>query len=468
MDIISQMRKFVEPKSVALIGVPRQAKEEAFNILENLHSYGYQGRIYPVNPNASEILGVKAYPRVGEIAEDVDLAVINLPRELVPGVVKECTDKGIEAITIVTQGFADASDDRSKQLQREIDDVIRGAGARILGPNTLGTANAFTNFSSSFVKIKMERIPIGLICQSGVFYANPDLHLLGKGIDLGNSCDIDFADGLEYFEQDADTKVVALHIEGMRNAKRFLQVANRVAHKKPIVALKTGRSDYAAQADQSHTGSLVGKDEIWDVALKQSGVIRVSDVEELCDTVKAFSILPPMKGRGIGIVTITGGFGVIGIDACQRFSLEVTEPSPVTLKQLSNMFPSWLAAGNPVDIWPAVMSSERPVKEAIKAIKKAVESLFSGSAVDAVLCICAIWAEADCTEFCQIVEELTQSYPNKLLVYYLYGPRAVEARARLEERTKTLTFASPDRAVRALWHLANYSDLRFSPTPSLQ
>jgi acyl-CoA synthetase (NDP forming) len=288
------MKNFVEPESVALIGVSRSAAPISglkLDILGHLLDYGYKGRIYPVNPHAGEILGIKAYHSIGEVAGAIDLAVINLPRSLVPGATRECVERGISAITIVTQGFADANDAEGQQLQTEIDEIIKGK-ARVLGPNTFGTANAFINFSSSFVKMTMKLVPIGLICQSGVFMLGyTDLALVGKGIDLGNGCDVDFADALGYFEQDNDVRVVAPHIEGMRDTGRFLRVANRVAHKKPMVALKTGRSGLAAEAAQSHTGSLVGKDEVWEVALKQSGITRVTNIDELGDMVKVFCTL---------------------------------------------------------------------------------------------------------------------------------------------------------------------------------
>ena len=456
MDTVAQMRKFVEPASVALIGVSRSSEPMSglkFDILRNLLDYGYQGRIYPVNPHANEILGIQAYPSIGEVAEDIDLAVINLPRSLVPGAIKDCGRKGISSVVIVTQGFADADDEEGRQLQREIDRLVKEDKVRILGPNSLGTANAFINFSSSFVKIEMKRVPIGVICQTGVFMIGyPTLTLAGKSIDLGNGCDIDFADGLEYFEQDKDVKVIALHIEGVRDARRFLSVANRVAHKKPIVALKTGRSGLAAKAAQSHTGSLVGKDEIWEVALKQSGIIRVEDVDELSDMVKVFSILPLMKGRKLGVVTHSGAFGVMSIDACQTFGLELARLSPAAMKQISAISPSWLAIGNPVDTWPAIMIERHSPTE---AIAEGICALIND--VDAVLFMlnaaCQQWRD----EHCQLMTELANSYPDKPLVSHSWGPMADEIAEKVEKAGKTITLSSPDRAIRALSHLADYS-----------
>jgi len=226
---------------VALIGVSRQTGEGARNILEHILSYGYRGRIYPINPNVSEILGVKTYSSVTEITDDVDLAVIATPRSSVPQLVKECAECNIKAIVIVAQGFSDASDEEGKQLQKEINDIAQAKQARILGPNTLGTANAFINFSSSFAKLRMKKHPIGVICQTGIFFVGfPEMAFVGKGIDLGNACDISFADGLKYFENDSETKVVALHIEGMQDTKAFTNISRDIARNNPVLALKKG------------------------------------------------------------------------------------------------------------------------------------------------------------------------------------------------------------------------------------
>lgn len=462
MDVVTQMKKFLEPNSVALIGAPRSPmtiRGTAIDILANLINQGYQGKIYPIHPQASKIQGLKAYASIAEAPENIDLAVINLPRDLVPSIVKECINKGVKAITIVTQGFADADDDEGKQLQKEIDDAIKGTDARILGPNTFGTANAYINFSSSFVAAQMEEVPVGFMCQTGVFFPGlVGLKLIGKAIDLGNGCDVHFSDGLEYFEQDVETRVIALQIEGMKDATRFLKVANRVARKKPIVALKAGRSEQAAQAAQSHTGSLVGKDEIWNAALKQVGVIKVDDIEELGDTVRAFHTLPPIKGRRIGIATITGGLGVISIDACQKYGLEIAKVSPATINRFSVLSPSWQNVGNPVDIWPAVGVAKKA--SLFEAQEIAAKALLDDVGVDAVLCIFGVFIPSLEIDLHRLVEEAAKSHPDKPLVFYLYGSFVNEAKNKLEKTSKTLVFPSPDRAIRALGHLADYSEFR--------
>jgi len=444
----------MEPQSVALIGTSRYTGEGAFNILENLLSYGYQGRIYPINPNAREILGLKTYPRITEVTEAVDLAIISTPRSLVPRLLKECTESNIQSVIIVAQGFADANDDEGKQLQKEITDIAQSSQVRILGPNTFGAANAFINFSSSFVKIKMKKQPTGIICQTGVFFVGfPELALIGKGLDLGNACDISFADGLEYFENDPETKVVALHIEGIKDTKGLINQARRITQIKPVLALKAGKGEQAAKAAQSHTGSLTGKNEVWEAALKQSGVIQVSDLEELIDLVRVFSLLPLMEKPKVGVATISGGLGIMAIDGCQHSALEIATLSPQTKRLLDAISPPWLKVDNPVDIWPAMMTSP----SVTKPLTDSLEILLSDSELGAVLFIGAIFDKNFGSEFCQLLTELATAHQDKPLACCLYGPYADEVIKELQNAGNVAGFPTPERAIRALAQLSEYS-----------
>ncbi|MFC1980000.1 acetate--CoA ligase family protein [Chloroflexota bacterium] len=451
------MKKFVEPRSVALVGATRRTGEDDFNILMNLLSYGYKGKIYPINPNATEILGLKIYPSIADVNDEVDLAIINLPRALVPGAVKECIRKGIHYIQIVAQGFADATDEEGKQLQGEIDKLLKENEVRIIGPNTLGIANGFAKFSSSFVKLQLEEVPIGIISQTGFYITAPELRLMGKVIDLGNTCDIDFADCLEYFEQDKETKVVALHIEGIRDSKRFLEVASRITRRKPVIALKTGRSEYAAKAAQSHTGSLVGRDEVWEAALRQCGIIRVDDIAELADLAKAFSLLPPMRGRGVGIMCYSGGLGIASIDACYRFGLELANFSPDTMRHITALLPSWQGVGNPADIWPAVMISKNPLDQ---VLTESIIPVLNDDEVHAALIAWAVQNSQHCNILCEIMVKLAEAHQAKPLVCCVDGYYAEEAKNRLKDVSGIMVAHSLDRAIRALAHMARYSAFR--------
>lgn len=442
---------------MAIIGVSRYTGEGAFNILENLLSYRYQGRIYPINPSVSEILGVKTYSSVAEVTDDIDLAVIATPRALVPQLVKECADSNIKAIEIVAQGFSDASDEEGKQLQKEIDNIVKAGQTRVLGPNTFGTANAFINFSSTFIKIRMKRQPTGIICQTGAFFVGfSEMAFVGKGLDLGNACDVSFSEGLGYFDNDFETKVVALHIEGMQDTKAFTSISRDIARKKPIIALKTGQNEQAAKAIQSHTGSLTGRKEVWQAIFKQAGVIQVSDVEELIDLTGTFSLLPLMKKSKIGVATISGALGVMTIDASQNFDISIDTLSPKTQKLLDMVAPSWLKVNNPVDIWP-IMIETQPIT---KLMIDGLEALLADHELGAVLVICAAFDEKWATDLCKLLSELAAAHPDKPLTCCIYGPCAAQAIREMQDAGKVVGFPTPERAIRALARLNEYSRLR--------
>ena len=367
-NTVEIMKLFMEPKSIALVGLTRATGPFGWNVLEHLQGYGYKGKLYPVNPSADEILGVKCYHSLAEIPDTIDLAVILTPSKHGPKLIKECTNKGIKAITVVGQGYADG-DEEGKRLQAEIVRIAHEGGARIVGPNTFGTGNAYIKFNTAFTKIAMKEVPTGIICQTGLYMSGlPYFNIVGKGIDIGNACDIDFADGIEYFENDPLVKVIMLYIEGMRNGRRFMEVANRVSKKKPILALKSGRCEASARAAQSHSGSMAGSDMVYDAAFKQCGVIRVTSENEFQDMTRAFLKLPPMKGRNVGVISITGGGAIMATDACARHGLNLAKLSEASLKRLKALAPPWQHLGNPADIWPPSMIAGNPLNVVLATV----------------------------------------------------------------------------------------------------
>ena len=462
MDIVEQVKLFMEPKSIALIGISSRTGVYSFNILENLLDLGYHREIYPVNPRVEEILGKKTYSNIEKIDGDVDLAIVSTPREQTVRVVEDCIKKGIKAVIIVGQGFADANDEEGKRLQKEIKRIIQGTGTRIIGPNTIGVSNPFIDFSTSFVKQPdMKKLPIGIICQTGMFFGSfPDLNILGKGIDLGNACDLHFADCLEYFEHDQDTGIIFLHIEGLKNGRRFVEIAKRVSRKKPILALKTGISPLSAKAAQSHTGSIIGNDEISEAAFKQSGIIRVRDFDEIGDMVKAFSCLPPMQGRSIGIVSLSGGIGLMAMDACEEYGLNVPKLSQEIQEKIVSISPQWHSINNPVDIWPAMGISRHPFGEVLKTT---IEAVLTDERIDAVLLIVGAWFESISPPFSDIVLEIADRFKDKPIAWapyegWLFNISTREIEDRVKEHGRVAIFSSPKRALKALSKLALYSE----------
>jgi acetate---CoA ligase (ADP-forming) len=353
------MRLFFEPKSVALIGAPRKTGTGAYNNVECLLRYGYKGTVYPVNPKADEIYGVRSYPSIMDLPEVPDLAVISLGRDMVIPAFGECIQKGIRRVIIITQGFADA-DTRGKELQSEITRMARESGVRVVGPNTMGVLNNFSLFTTAFVDLSVpEKVfPVAIIAQTGVIQVAADMFSYrswGKAIDIGNSCDLDFIDALNYFADDPQTSVVAVHMEGMLRGREFLDVARKVTRKKPVVVLKTGRSTAGAKAALSHTGMLAGEDEVNDAAFERAGVIRVKETSEMQTAIHALLLMKEMQGPRLGVITISGAAGIMTVDACEELGLTLAKLPAGLAEKLREGLPDWLHVGHPIDIWPIGM-----------------------------------------------------------------------------------------------------------------
>lgn len=353
------MRLFFEPKSVALIGAPRKTGTGTYNNVEMLLRYGYRGAVYPVNPKADEICGLRSYPSVMDTPEVPDLAVISLGRELVIPAFGECIRKGVRRVVIISQGFADA-DERGKELQSEIARMALEAGVRVVGPNTMGVFNHFSLFTTAFIDLPVpEKVaPVAIIAQTGVIQVAGDIFSYGgwgKAIDIGNSCDVDFIDAMNYFADDPQIRIIAIHMEGMLRGRDFVEAASKITRRKPILVLKTGRSAAGAKAALSHTGMLAGEDEVNDAAFSRAGVIRVKDTWEMQTAIHALLLLKEMKGPRVGVITISGAAGIMTVDACEERGLTLAKLPAGLAAKLKEGIPEWLPVGHPIDIWPIGM-----------------------------------------------------------------------------------------------------------------
>lgn len=457
----SYMDIFMDPRSVAIIGVSRNTGKGSFNVIENMMDFGFKGEIYPVNPLADEIMGLKTYKDVKDIGKKIDIAIIASPRESVPSITRDCAELGIKGAIIVPQGFADA-DAEGKALQEQLTQIARDSGIRILGPNTLGIVNAFTGFTSSFMPLLREKVPVGVICQSGIFFVGSSIFtgMMGKGIDIANGCDIDFADALDYFGRDDDIRVIFMHVEGMKQGREFFEVARRVAHKKPIIALKTARTDRGAQAAQSHSGAMVGNHEVFEAAFRQAGIISARNPGEVLDYTKAFLNLPLMQGNRVGMVTFSGAGGIILIDTLEENGLEMAELSSGTIKKIKDLSPDWMPIDNPLDIWPALMKHGMAY-----VYELALTELLKDPAVDAAICIAIApapkYSHLDITG---VIKKTAASFREKPVVSWLYGPNQPFVSQSLEEGGHVVSFPSLPRAARTL--AALYKRYRFLSQPA--
>jgi len=353
------MRLFFEPKSVALVGAPRKTGTGTLNSVECLLRYGYTGTVYPVNPKADEIYGIRSYPSVIDVPEVPDLVVISLGRDLVIPAFGECIKKGIRRVVIISQGFADA-DTRGRELQSEITRMAREAGVRVVGPNTMGVLNNFLPFTTAFIDLKAPQkiFPVAIIAQTGVIQVAADMFSYGswgKAIDIGNSCDLDFIDALNYFADDPQIYVIAVHMEGMLRGREFLEAARKVTRKKPVIVFKTGRTAAGAKAALSHTGMLAGEDEVNDTAFERAGVIRVKETSEMQTAIHALLLMREMKGPRLGVVTVSGAGGIMTVDVCEELGLTLAKLPAGLAAKLKEGLPDWVHVGHPIDIWPIGM-----------------------------------------------------------------------------------------------------------------
>lgn len=450
---------FLSPSSVVFIGVPRKSGPGALNPVDNLRNWGYGGKVNVVHPHVSEIAGLRVLPKVSGLNGPVDLAVISTPRETTPAMINECGQKGIAAVIVTNQGFAEA-DSRGAELQREMLAEARRFGIRVIGPNTLGVSNTFHRFNSSFMPLEWQEVPTGVICQSGLFFVavNQLVGGMGVGIDLGNACDVDIVDSLEWLGTDDRIRVIALHAEQLQGAKRFLKVAERVCRRIPVVALKTARSDAGAKAAASHSGAMAGEDRIIHAALRKAGIIRVSETQDQFDLVRAFGRLPPMRGPRVAVVTLTGAGGIILLDAMERYGLEPSRLSESSLGGIQSMSPDWMSLGNPIDIWPAVMKNGMR-----KAYRTALRGALADPNVDAALCVALGLGDAEQAHLGaeEVIQELSEEFDKPVVVWF-YGPRFETRAKRLDEHGRALPVASLERGVRVLAAMYRYEEWKRS------
>ena len=455
------MENFMNPESVVLIGVTHKQGPGSYNNLETMLKYGYKGKIFLVHPQVDSIMGYKAYNSVEKIPGTPDLAVISVGRDNVLPVFKACVQKNIKRVIIISQGFKDA-DEKGARLQDEIVAIAKKNSVRILGPNTLGVLNPFTGFSTSFVDLKRDSnpYPLGVIIQSGIFIASPDVFTkeLGKALDIGNASDVDFVDGLEYFENDPETKIIFIHMEGVRNGKQFFKVASRIAQKKPIIILKTGRSQAGAQAALSHTGSIAGEDAVFDAAIKKAGLIRVKNMIELRAVCNALLHCPPMRGPRLGLITISGACGIMTADACEDFGLELASFPEDLLSQFEQPSIKWFKLHHPIDIWPVGIVSGNILEMYVKI----ATALLKTDHLDALLIIfpafdSSLHSEMDAA---LLIKKIIDQNPNHIpITFWIYGHGA---KAKIQELSKidgVAVFERIDEAVMGLagsWRYVKY------------
>ncbi|MFN3477380.1 MAG: acetate--CoA ligase family protein, partial [Candidatus Methylomirabilales bacterium] len=340
------------PKSVAVIGASSSPEKWGFKIFKNIIDAGFQGPLYPINPRGGEILGFRCYPSVKEVEGAIDLGVIVIPAKLAPEAIRDLGEKGIKAAIDITGRFSEVGPE-GEALQRRLVEEAERYGVSVIGPNCQGVNNPYHGFCASWPLLK-ERGHIAILSQSGTVgaalmdWAAQERLGVSAFVSMGNRADVDEADLIAYLNTDEHTKAIALYLEGVKDAPKFLEAVKGL--KKPLIVLKPGRTEAGRRAAESHTKSLAGKDEVYRGVFKQFHIHRAETLEELYDFAKALAYLNRPKGKKILIVTSSGGSGVIATDQAAEEGLDVA-PLPQTLaEQLRSFLPSHFIVGNPLDL----------------------------------------------------------------------------------------------------------------------
>ncbi|MGC8961952.1 MAG: acetate--CoA ligase family protein, partial [Candidatus Bathyarchaeia archaeon] len=349
------LKEFLAPRSIAVIGASRTPGKVGYEILRNLINSKYRGRIYPVNPNASEILGIPSYPSILSVEGPVDLAVIAVPAPLTPKVAEECGKKGVKGLIVITSGFSEAGREGA-ELEHKLVSICKDYAVRMLGPNCLGIVSPASGFNASFTASAPLKGEIAVISQSGAICSSFINWFRDKRvgfshlISLGNQADLTESDFIEALGKDSSSKVILLYIEGVKDGARFIKACKEATREKPIVAVKAGVTEAGVRSVSSHTGSLAGSAVAYEAAFKKSGVVRAENLEELLHLGIAFSKQPIPKGDRVLIITNGGGPGIIAADACEKMGLRVPSLNPETVERLRERLPPQASYHNPIDV----------------------------------------------------------------------------------------------------------------------
>ncbi len=441
-----------EPKTLAVIGAARDENKIGYKILKNILTGGYKGKIFPVNPQGGEILGLKAYRSVEEVNETVDVASIVIPAKFVYEAVQSCARKKVKYLTIISSGFSEIG---NNEEERRIVSYARDHNMRVLGPNIFGIYSAAASLNATFGSSGISPGRVAIITQSGALgvamIGRTSVENIGLSaiVSVGNKTDVDEADLLEYMVTDPHTKIVLMYIEGVRDGERLIQAVKKTTRKIPVVVIKSGRSERGAIAAASHTGSLAGSDEIFDAIMRQCGVLRAENVEEAFNWCKFLANTPSPSGESTVIVTNGGGIGVMATDACEKFGVRLYDDT-LTLKEIfSTVTPEFGSTKNPVDLTGGATSSH---------YNSALEEALKSAQIDSVIALYGETAIFDAENLSSMILENTQRYKEKKkpLVFSIFGGEKIEDCLLSMKKGEAAVYGDVYQAVSCLGSIYRY------------
>lgn len=461
---VASLRPFFYPRGVAVVGASRDQESVGYRVLEHLVMTRFQGPVYPINKNADVVGSLPAYSSLVEINRPIDLAVIAVPRDAVLSVVDDCAAKGVRALVVLTAGFAEVGPE-GRELQHQLREKVIGYGMRLIGPNCLGVINldptvrlnaSFSPFLPKFGRVAMSS-QSGALGPAILKYAQ-DIDLgFSAFVSIGNKADVSSNDLMLFWEDDPNTEVILLYLESFGNPRRFARIARRVGRKKPVIAVKSGRTQAGSRAAGSHTAALAASDTVVEALFKQAGVIRVETLEEMFQVADLLANQPLPAGPRVAIVTNSGGPGILATDALAAAGLEVPETSAETQARLREFLPEAAAVANPIDM-VAGASSEH--------YRQALDIVIDDPNYDSVLVIYTPLGLADNAGVAEAVgaaarRSQTSAQPKPILACFMEGGNYADHLQIGERRVPSYRF--PEDAARALAQAYRYSNWRNQP-----
>ncbi|MCX6380844.1 MAG: bifunctional acetate--CoA ligase family protein/GNAT family N-acetyltransferase [Armatimonadetes bacterium] len=455
-DILRQQKPsldvFFTPKTVAVIGATETQGSVGRTLLWNLLSSPFGGTVFPVNPKRPSVLGIKAYPSITSVPDRVDLAVIATPAPTVPSILRECIAAGVKGAVIISAGFAE-SGEQGKALEREIQEIVANSPIRVVGPNCLGVMSPLTGLNATFAGAMARPGNVGFISQSGALltaildWSLQEMVGFSAFISIGAMADVSWGDLIDYLGNDPKTRSIVCYMESIGDARSFLSAAREVSLTKPIIVIKAGRSEAAARAAASHTGTLAGSDEVLDAAFRRCGVLRVNRISDIFDMADTLSKQPRPKGNRLTILTNAGGPGVLATDALMGHQGTLANLSEDTIEALNAILPQHWSHSNPVDILGDA-TAER--------YAQAVDLVVKDPNSDGLLIILTPQAMTESTRIAEQLKAHAHESTKPILASWMGGVDVV-AGERILNKAGIPTFDYPDGAARAFCYMWQYT-----------
>ncbi len=456
-NAVSSIEKMINPESIAVIGASRDPNSVGYGILKNLISnykeegrgqYKYEGKVFAINPNAKQILGIKCYEDILSVHEHIDLAIICVRAQIVNQVAWQCAKKGVKSIIVISAGFGEIGT-AGRIMQEQLVKICKQHSMRMLGPNCLGVIRPSKTMNASFALTIPNPGQVAFISQSGAIadsvidWAIEEKYTFSTIVSTGNSADLDAADWLDWLARDKQTKSIAMYVESIKNGRKFIKSAKKLKEKKPIILLKGGKTSQGQKAANSHTGALAGDYQVFFGAMKEAGVIIAESIEEMFDLARALCKQPKLQKNSIAIITNGGGVGVLCADYCSQFGLNLANLKKSTLNKLDKtkmMNPNY-SKNNPLDI----IGDARPLQ-----YKAALETLIGENYISGILVIQTLQSMTDPVWDAKIVIEVHKKNPKKPIICVFMGGKYSHVGIRLLEQNNIVEFNEPRKAVKAM------------------